>query len=162
MQSANRVDRVLRFLKTHRRICSQLQCRRCLTHARRLKIRALKDYARRRFRNRALFTSDHARNCNSAARIRDHQIAGAQFILRIVQRDDLLALMRSPDKDRLSAQQCAIERMHRLRQFRQDVIRQIDNVVDWIQPNGRQPELQPQWRWPNFYVLEDQRAVSRA
>ena len=41
--------------------------------------------------------------------------------------------MARTDKDRCAPQLVAIERMHRLRQFRHDEVRQVDDVVDRVQ-----------------------------
>ncbi len=127
-----------------------------------MEIRALQHNAGGGRPNRAMQSADHARQRDGAFGVGDHQIRRTEVVALIVQRDDPFTWPGAPNKDRWAMQLGSVERMHRLRQLRHDVIRYVDNVVDSIQSDGFQAILQPHRRRLHCDIFKNQCAVSWA
>ncbi len=101
-QAADGVHGILRFLEAHGGVGAQLDVRRCAPYAGCLKVRALEDDVGGPGGNRATEPADHAGDSNRTGAVGNHQVAGLQRVLLLVQRDDALPVSRRPDEDRVA------------------------------------------------------------
>src|ERR1019366_7717407 len=160
-QAAYRVHRILRLFETHAGVGAQLDRRRSPANRRRLEIGAFQHHARGLGADRAIAAADHAGQRDGARRIRDHQVRFIQRVSFVIERAEGLAGLRRANEDGVPVQQVGVEGVHGLRQFGHHEVRHIDDVVDRVEADRRQPVLQPQRRGLHRDVFENQRAVPR-
>ena len=93
--------------------------------------------------NRAIETADYSRDSHWTRRIRNYQIRSSEFVLFLVQRHHALTGLRQPGRELVALKQRPIVSMHRLRQFRGNIVRQVDQIADRLHPQRGQAKLQP-------------------
>ena len=143
LQAADGVHRILRFFEAHGGVGAELEPRRSLADAGRVEIRAFEDDPRGGIRNRAVRAADDAGDGDGPARIGDHQIRRIERVAFVIQRLDGFAGARGTNDNLIALELGGIEGVHGLRDFRQHVVGDVDDIVDGVQADGFEPLLQP-------------------
>ena len=104
----------------------------------------------------------YAADTHGARRVRDHAHLFRKRSLGAIERADFFARLRAPHHDAPLRQLIQIERVQRLSQLEQHVVRHIHDVVDRILPDRFEPLPQPVRRRLHFYSAEHARGVSPA
>ena len=130
-------------LEARRRLGLEAEVSAGLPHRRGLEIGALEhDGGRRRpdLRRRAAHDAgDRLR----AGPVGDHEHLGIELPLDAVQRRDQLAAFRAPDPQLRARELREVERVHRLAQFDQDVVGDVDDRADRSDAGGLQARRHP-------------------
>src|SRR6266576_1255836 len=93
--------------------------------------------------------------------VADRRHLGRELVRHLVQRDDRLARLGAPHDDRRSAQLGEVERMHRLIDFEQDVVRRVNDVVDGALADGLETRGEPGGAWLYFDATNDGYHIAR-
>ena len=162
LQAADGVHRILRFFEAHGGVGAELEPRGSLADAGSIEIRAFEDDPRGGIGNRAVRAADDAGDGDRPAGIGNHEVRRIERVALLVQRLDRFAGTRGANDNLVALEFGGVEGVHGLRDFRQHVVRYVDNVIDRVQADGFEPLLQPLWRRLDRDVLENQRGVARA
>src|SRR5712691_238879 len=112
------------------RLARQLQGAAGAADARRLKVGALEHEIARGLRHLGLATAHHARDDGRPLGVADRRHLGRERALDPVEGDDLLPSPGAPHDDGRAPQLGQVERVQRLVELEEDVVRRVDDVVD--------------------------------
>ena len=161
-QGADGVVRILRFFETHGCVGAEFEGDRGFADAGGVEIGAFENDGSGGVRNGAVAAADDSGDGDGAGGIGNDQVRRCEVVLFFVERDDFFAVAGRAGEDGVAGELVAIERVHGLREFGHDVVREIDDVVDRIQADRGQAVLQPERRGLDGDVFENQGAVTRA
>ena len=153
----HRVRRVERFLKPSACVRPQAQRRRSRADRRRVEIRGLQQHFRRCFGHFRIESAHEAGECDRSPAALDQQHFGRQRPFDVVESLEPFPRLCECHLDTIDFR--GIEGMHGLAQVRHDVVRQIDQPVDWPQPDVPEPQLHPQWGRSQSAFLNPQSAT---
>ncbi len=114
------------------------------------------------FGDRGQLSADHARQGHRPGIIRDDQHVREQSQVRAVEAEEALALPGTPDDDLAAADLLKVEGVDRLGGGKQHIVRHVDDIVDRVEPHGRDPLPEPVGRRPDPDALDDETAVPQA
>ena len=114
------------------------------------------------FRDAAVRTAHHAAEGEGLARfIGDHAVLGKQRVGLVIEREELLAVLRGADHQRAGDLR-GIEGVQRLADLVQHEVGDIDDVVDRAQADRLEPFLQPHRALGDLHTGNPHRGVERA
>jgi hypothetical protein len=93
-------------------------------------VRALEQHVGRARADLGLRAAHHARDCDGALGVGDHEVFALERARGAVERRDLLVGARAPHVDRAAAQRRRVEGVQRLAELEQHEIRHVDDDVD--------------------------------
>ena len=94
--------------------------------------------------------------------IANHQVRIGEFAFHAVQSDERRVFRHTFHDDFLASDFVGIESMHRLSDFHQNVVGDIDDVVDATDANGGEAVFQPSRRFSDLHAANSQARITRA
>ena len=149
-------------LEAVRRLCAGLERAARRPDPLGIEVRALQQHVAGLVRDLRVTASHHAGDRGGALAVADHRHLRRELALLAIQRDHLLALVRPPHDDPVAADLREVERVQRLVQLEQDVVRGVHDVVDGPLSDAAQSGLEPRWRGTDLHAPDHGAHVARA